>query len=124
MLLLIDDDLDFLVSTAKRLELRGYSVKTASTRQALAPILPPPSNELVLIFVDYGMDDGGTPLWRDLASTPVPTYVMTGLGTGFPGHAEVLTAGIRGILRKPLVIEEVLRILALHGEKPNLPRES
>ncbi|HMK33680.1 MAG TPA: response regulator [Desulfomonilaceae bacterium] len=107
-LLLVDDEVEFVLTLAERLALRGIEVRTAhSGEEALRHIISDPPQVVVLDVMMPGMG-GLEVLQRIKEQNPgIKVILLTGIGNPRDG-AEGIRLGACDYLMKPLQLEELL----------------
>lgn len=120
MILVVDDEIDFVHTYERLLRRLGHCVATASTRaQALAII---GSRPLQLVIADLRLPDGdGLDVVRAARKMPTPVIVITGYASA-ASQRQAVEAGAAAYVRKPFGIscftDLVLTHLAAAGEAP------
>ena len=106
--LLVDDELDFLETTAKRLKRRGYAVKTAATCKAAYQELATGWPQVVILDVMLPDKDGILFLKEIKEAWPAVIVIL------LTGHAS-MEAGLKSVeygahdyCLKPVAFEELL----------------
>lgn len=111
--LLVDDELDFLEATSKRLVRRGFEVKTAPRCAEAMPVVAAAWPDVVVLDVMLPDGDGLACLGAIKAASPgLPVVMLT-------AHASLET-GLRGIARgasdyclKPIELDELVEKIRL-----------
>jgi DNA-binding NtrC family response regulator len=110
-LLVVDDEIKFLNSMARRLELRGFDVtKAASGREAVNYAN---KTRFDLVLLDLKMPGiGGKEVLKELKQRDdlIEVVVLTGHGS-LEAAVECMKMGAYGYLPKPFELEEILEIL-------------
>ena len=121
-LLLIDDDLDFLMTTTKLLRRAGYEVRAAgSGREGLKLFARRPSG---IVITDILMPDvEGMATILELRRHKPPPKILAISGGGYYGRMQYLdwarALGADAVLAKPFRISQLLT--ALQALSPSLP---
>ncbi|TWI74139.1 response regulator receiver domain-containing protein [Desulfobotulus alkaliphilus] len=108
-ILLVDDEEEFVVTLAERLEIRGFSPTIAEDGETALSIFTPDTFDLVLL--DLMMPGiGGLEVLAKLKEIQptVPVILLTGHGSTREGM-EGMRLGAFDYLMKPLNIEELIR---------------
>lgn len=108
-ILLVDDEEEFVVTLAERLELRGYTVRTAEDGEAALSCFEPGVFDLVVLdLMMPGMSGLEVlPRLREIQKD-IPVILLTGHGSTREGM-EGMRLGAFDYLMKPLNIEELIR---------------
>lgn len=118
--LLIDEEMISREVIATLLTMNGYTLHTAASGAAARQLLDSGACHPQVILLDVSTDVSGSgqtsvTLLRDLrARSKAAIYAM---GKGEP--AEELRAAVDGYLSKPLVPEELQKVLSAHGSQPS-----
>ncbi len=110
-LLIVDDEIKFLNSIAKRLELRGFEVAKASNGQQAVDIARKEKFDLALLDLKMpGMD--GSEVLRILKKEHkfIEIIILTGHGS-LESAVECTKLGAYGYLPKPYELDNLLEIL-------------
>lgn len=116
-LLLVEDRESILISLKMLLELEGYEVFTAATKESVQEILEGQAIDLVLLDIYFNNDDSNefngyeilekirrTPEWRDIR-------VLMTSGEDFRDQA--LQAGADGFILKPYIPDKLVNLVQL-----------
>lgn len=117
IVLLVDDDTQFLSLGEELLEYLGFQALIASTGDQALELFRPRQHEIDLVIMDFnlpGMD--GFQLLHQLQT--IATNVKVIVASGFFGQAEMdnfLQAGVAGMIHKPFraqqLHEEIVKVL-------------
>jgi DNA-binding response OmpR family regulator len=106
--LLIDDEVDFLEITSKRLRRRGYAVETApSCERALIALIDAPADIIVLDVMFPDMD-GIECLKRIKSHNPEQAIILLTGHASIEAGLESLKYGANDYLLKPVELEELI----------------
>jgi DNA-binding response OmpR family regulator len=108
-ILLVDDEQEFVVTLAERLELRGYQVHIAEDGETALACFEPQAFDLVVLDLMMPGIGGLEVLPRLKEIQPdIPVILFTGHGSTREGM-EGMRLGAFDYLMKPLHIEELIR---------------
>jgi DNA-binding response OmpR family regulator len=116
-LLIVDDERRFADMLAKRLNLRGCSCDVCYSGREALNILK--RKNFSLVILDLHLPDlyGSEVLTRiKKFDSQTPVIILTGHGTQ-KDRQECMQQGAHAFMQKPLVIENLMAILARIGEK-------
>lgn len=121
-ILLIDDEIDFVETTGKRLARRGYSAKTALTCAEGMAIIATGWPEVVVLDVMLPDRDGMDCLREIKEKWPtLPVILLTGhasMETGLHG----LESGASDYCLKPIDLETLVEKIAIAHRESRAPR--
>jgi DNA-binding response OmpR family regulator len=115
-LLIVDDEQRFADMLAKRLNLRGCNCRVCYNGRDALSILK--KENFSLVILDLHLPDlYGSEVLRRMKkiSAEIPVIILTGHGTE-KDRQECLKIGAFDFMQKPLVIENLMAILAQVGE--------
>jgi DNA-binding response OmpR family regulator len=115
-LLIVDDEQRFADMLAKRLNLRGCDCRVCYNGRDALSILK--KENFSLVILDLHLPDlYGSEVLRRMKkiSAEIPVIILTGHGTE-KDRQECLKIGAFDFMQKPLVIENLMAILAQVGE--------
>ena len=108
-LLLVDDEKDFIVTLAERLELRGFQVQTAVDGESALKIIENDPPQVVVLDVLMPGLSGLDVLQQMKARVPqIPVILLTGRGSTTEGAEGMQLEGY-DCLMKPVNIDELIR---------------
>lgn len=116
LVLVIDDDEALRLALADALDAEGYRVWTARNGSHALEMLEQCAELPQLILLDLSMPGMGGVEFRQRQLqlphlAPIPTYIFTAAGNLVETALEV---PLTGLLRKPLSLDELLRVLQRH----------
>jgi DNA-binding NtrC family response regulator len=124
--LLVDDEKDFVESTARALSRRGFETQTAGDGQEAIRLLEMVAFDVVLLDVKMPGVDGTEVFYAVKRRWPRTAIVMlTGHGTDQQSY-ELTRDGAAGYLAKPCEIEEIVATLtkAMDGARANASQDA
>ncbi|MFO8037766.1 MAG: response regulator [Anaerolineales bacterium] len=120
-LLLIEDRESLLRSLKTLLELEGYKVFTATTQESVEEILERKAIDLVLLDVNFHIDDGkqikGYEILETIRRTPEWHDIRVLMTSGEDFRDQALQAGADGFLLKPYLPEKLVNLVQLNLEE-------
>ena len=111
VLVIVDDDADFLEEIGEVLRASGYEVKTVSDPRAAAGVIRQTKPDTVLLDLKMDGKDGfeiARELSEDPATAGVPVIVMTGYYNEEQMEQLKSSGVVRSFLTKPLLISDVM----------------
>jgi two-component system chemotaxis response regulator CheY len=114
VILLIDDDRDFLLGIRTLLESAGYAVAEATSAAEGLQVFSDITPDLVIVDLMMEEMDSGTTLVRELKALrgEVPIYMYSVVGDNLSVTIDPTTLGLEGVLQKPMENERLLEIIA------------
>lgn len=123
--LLVDDEQEFLQSTAKALGRRGLETQTATDGQEALRLLGMITFDVILLDVKMPGVDGTEVFYEVKRKWPKTAIVMlTGHGTDQQSY-ELTRDGAAGYLAKPCEIDQIVAVLtkAVEGSREGQPKD-
>jgi CheY-like chemotaxis protein len=113
VILCIDDDPEFLESTASLLEGAGYLLETATSAAEGLERYRGSSPDMVLVDLMMEEIDAGLTLVGQITELgdPPPIYVLSGVGKEVQRHVDQASLGVNGVLQKPISPDSLLGLL-------------
>lgn len=122
-LMIVDDDLDFSVSTSRALALEGVECLAAPDGPTALALLEAEEVEVVLLDIRLGGEDGTSLARRLRAARPeLVIVIMTAYAT-VDSAVAALQAGAYDYLRKPFFLDELMQALERCYQLCDLRRE-
>jgi len=120
--LLVDDEPDNLEVLQELLGVEGHEAETASSGRAALDMVTS-GRQYDVVLCDIGMPEmSGWQVVRELQQhdPELPIYLLTGWANEIGEHDPRLN-GVRGVLAKPLDLDELRSVLATSGSSPPPP---
>ena len=121
-MLLVDDEPDNLEVLQELLGVEGHEAETASSGRAALDMVTS-GRQYDVVLCDIGMPEmSGWQVVRELQQhdPDLPIYLLTGWANEIGEHDPRLS-GVRGVLAKPLDLDELRSVLATSGSSPPPP---
>jgi len=114
VILLIDDDRDFLLGIRTLLESAGYTVAEATTAAEGLSVFKEVAPDLVIVDLMMEEVDSGAMLVQELKAvrSDVPIYMYSVVGDNLSVTIDPVSLGLEGVLQKPMQNERLLEIIA------------
>lgn len=119
MILVIDDDPDFLSSLKLTLESAGYQVVAAHNGAEGLKMFNQNKPELIICDIMMEKIDTGVRVVREIRekNKTVPIYLLSDIGKLTSANIDIHELGCNGALQKPYNVDELLRIVGLEMDK-------
>lgn len=119
MILIIDDDPDFLSSLKAMLESVGYQVTTAVSGADGIRLFREKKPDLIICDIMMEKIDAGIRLVREIreADKKVPVYLLSDIGKLTAANIDIYELGCSGTLQKPYDVDELLRLIKQEMDK-------
>ncbi len=114
VILIIDDDEDFLLGIRTVLESAGYAVAEATSAEDGLQKFKEVAPDLVILDLMMEEVDSGAKLARELSALgeDVPIYMYSVVGDQMSLTTDLTSLGLEGVFQKPLANERLLEIIA------------
>jgi DNA-binding response OmpR family regulator len=113
VILIIDDDPDFLSSLKVTLESAGYRVLAAGSGAEGINLFMENNPDLIICDIMMEKIDTGIRLVREIRekNKKVPLYLLSDIGRLTASNIDVFELGCTGTFQKPYDTEELLRVI-------------
>ena len=112
-ILCIDDDPDFLESTALLLKGAGFLLETAFSAEEGLKRYRSAKPDLVILDLMMEKVDAGLDLVNEIRALgdPPPIYLLSGVGNELHRYVDQSSLGVAGVLQKPIAPDSLLKII-------------
>ncbi len=119
LILIVDDDTDFLSALQVTLEASGFKVIGASNEAQGMRFFIEHNPDLILCDIMMEKIDSGIRLVREIRkkNTYVPIYLLSDIGSLTAANIDIHALGCNGSLQKPYNPDELLRVVTREIQK-------
>ncbi len=119
VILIIDDDPDFLSSLKMTLESAGYRVLAAHNGAEGLHFFDQNKPELIICDIMMEKIDTGIRVVREIRekNKEIPIYLMSDIGKLTSANIDIHELGCNGSLQKPYHVDELLRVVRREMDK-------
>ncbi len=120
IILIIDDDPDFLSSLKTMLESVGYQVAAADSGAEGVRLFREKKPGLIICDIMMEKIDSGFRLVREIREMDkkVPIYLLSDIGKLTASNIDIYELGCNGTLQKPYDIDEMLKLVKQEMDRP------
>jgi two-component system chemotaxis response regulator CheY len=113
VIMIIDDDRDFIAATKTVLESSGYIVKEAESAEQGVHIYKSIKPDLILVDLMMEEIDSGTNFVRDLKllGNTAPIFLLSAAGDEMTEVVDYSQLGFAGVFQKPVDTKRLLNVL-------------
>ncbi len=119
MILVIDDDPDFLSSLKTTLESAGYAVLAANNGAEGLRMFDQSKPEMIICDIMMEKIDTGIRVVREIRekNKMIPIYLLSDIGRLTSANIDIHELGCTGALQKPYHVDELLRVVRREMDK-------
>jgi two-component system alkaline phosphatase synthesis response regulator PhoP len=113
VIMVIDDDTDFLTAMRMVLEASGYDMAEAKSAEEGLKIYKKTNPDLVLVDLMMEEIDSGTTFVKELRliGNKAPVYLLSAAGDEMADNVDYAQLGFAGVFQKPIQNERLLSVI-------------
>ncbi|HBG27576.1 MAG: hypothetical protein A2Y10_15945 [Planctomycetes bacterium GWF2_41_51] len=113
VIMLIDDDPDFIAAMKMILEANGYIIKEAKSAEEGLKKYKSINPDLILVDLMMEEVDSGTNFVKELKllGNKAPVFLLSAAGDEMTGNVDYTELGFAGVFQKPIQNERLLNVL-------------